>query len=204
MPWPMVHFAIAAKLYRNDPPPMFLLGSIAPDAIHARDNATRKDKGFTHLVSEDIPPSIEKIKDYCLRYLDMKNDIEWKEYVLGYYAHIYTDLRWTQTLYADFERNYKGNKDIRMAYNEEVNQVDFELFRSEEWAQGAIANLKRAAALSMDPFVTDDEVDRYRDEKIEWLQNEGNEPRIKPVYFRVENVREFASRTADEIRELLL
>lgn len=29
MPWPMVHFAVAAKMYANAPTPSLLLGSIA-------------------------------------------------------------------------------------------------------------------------------------------------------------------------------
>lgn len=52
MPLPMVHLAIAVqahKLISSEPTPAFLLGSIAPDAIHMRPNTTRNDKQKTHL-----------------------------------------------------------------------------------------------------------------------------------------------------------
>lgn len=51
MPLPLVHLAIAAQLCRqhNKPlAPAFLLGSLAPDAIHLRLGSTRTDKQATH------------------------------------------------------------------------------------------------------------------------------------------------------------
>ncbi|MFX3637474.1 MAG: hypothetical protein ACE3L7_02365 [Candidatus Pristimantibacillus sp.] len=48
MPWPMVHFEIARRLY-GDPSPEFLLGSLAPDSIHVRTN-DRVEKNKSHLM----------------------------------------------------------------------------------------------------------------------------------------------------------
>lgn len=203
MPWPMVHFAIATKVYVTDPSPSFLLGSIAPDAIHMRHNVTRKDKGYTHLVSEDKLPSIEIIKKNCLEYLNQNTEVEWKEYILGYFAHLYADLRWTETIYAEFERNYQGDKqDLRNIYNKEVSQIEFNLFKSEEWAQSVITKLQRAKAFTIEPFITRQEVSQYRDVKIEWLFDDGNEPNINPIYFAAGSVRDFIIKTSNELSEL--
>lgn len=61
--------------------------NIAPDAIHMRGNVTRKEKGVTHLISEDRFPSME-----IFEYLNMNMELAWKEYILGYFAHIYADI----------------------------------------------------------------------------------------------------------------
>jgi len=53
MPLPMVHLAVAVRLYEAQgvlPPSGFLLGSLAPDAIHARPGTQRADKDVTHLL----------------------------------------------------------------------------------------------------------------------------------------------------------
>jgi hypothetical protein len=203
MPWPMVHFAIATNVSLLNASPNFLLGSIAPDAIHMRDNATRKDKGITHLIIEDRFPSIEIIKTNCLYYLEKSNVTTWKEYILGYFAHIYADLRWTETVYTDFESNYRSDKnDIRKIYNNEVSQVEFNLLRSEDWARCIISELQQSKAFTIEPFVTETEVSQYRDLKLDWLRDDRNEPKIKPIYFTGDIVSNFILKTSNELNAL--
>lgn len=203
MPWPMVHFAVAERVSLSNPSPEFLLGSISPDAIHARDPVTREEKGATHLMNEGEFPSVDTLKKSCLTFLHKDKDPEWKEFVLGYFAHIYTDIRWTHTLYADFEKDYTGDADrIRAIYNQEVSQAEFHLLRSEAWAGSALAKLQRAHAYAMEPFVTQHEVSEYRDIKLAWLWNDRNEPGIHTKYFTEEKVKHFIRRTSSELLEL--
>ncbi len=108
MPWSMVHTAIAIRFSGYNPSSHLLLGSISPDAIHMRGSVTREEKGVTHFVREGKLPTIEVMENKCLKYLRLNEDREWKDFILGYFAHIYADLRWTDTVYAEFERNYTG------------------------------------------------------------------------------------------------
>lgn len=83
------------------------------------------------------------MENKCLKYLRLNEDREWKDFILGYFAHIYADLRWTDTVYAEFERNYTGEpKNIRTIYNREMSQLEFHLLKNEEGALGAIEKLK--------------------------------------------------------------
>lgn len=128
----------------------------------------------------------------CREYLSKRSETEWKEFVLGYFLHIYTDLRWTDTVYEDFENNYKGEKnDIRKTYNHEVSQVEFNLSRSMDSTEKLFALLLKAKGFAIDPFVTQLEVNQYRDRKVEWLQDLKNEPRIKPMYFKTDKINHF-------------
>lgn len=204
MPWPMVHFAVAVHTHIVQLSPSFLLGSIAPDAIHAREHVTREDKGITHFVYNSKLPSVEVLKTKCLEYLRMQSEPEWEAFVLGYFSHIYTDLRWTQSIYADFEMNYQGEtKDIRRTYNQEVSQLEFEILRSGDWADAVLFELQTARAYSIEPLVTENEVAQYRDLKLEWLKDVNNEPKIEPIYFTEDRVNDFINRTAIELNEWL-
>lgn len=203
MPWPMVHFAVAQKLSLPHPMPAFLLGSISPDAIHAREHVTRSEKGATHLVQEGRFPSIATLQAACNSYLEQDRNSEWLAFVLGYFAHIYTDIRWTETVYADFERAYDGDPGgIRETYNREVSQLEFHLLRQEPWAQDALEQLRRARAFAVEPFLTQDEVGRYRDMKLAWLEDERHEPGVQNKYFHAQNVSDFTENTARELTEL--
>ncbi|MWV44307.1 hypothetical protein GRF59_11765 [Paenibacillus sp. HJL G12] len=199
MPWPMVHFAVAEKISLSNPSPELLLGSISPDAIHARDPVTRAEKGLTHWVVDGRFPSFEALKMNCIAYWNKHGNAEWKEFVRGYFAHVYTDIRWTETLYADFEKAYAGDSsEIRDTYNAEVSQVEFDLLRSADWADQVIAKLRLAHSFAMDPFVTHEEVSRYRDTKINWLLNPSDEPGIVTRYFQEDRVNRFIEQTSNE------
>ncbi|WP_138493804.1 hypothetical protein [Paenibacillus pinistramenti] len=202
MPWPMVHFAVAQALFGDIPSPSFLIGSIAPDAIHVREKITREDKGRTHLVQEGNLPGAEVIFQTCRQYLERSGDRAWKDFVRGYFTHIYTDLRWTETLYSAFEAGYQGAKEsIRAAYNKEVSQIEFILLRNLVGAQSAVFNLEKAKAFSINPLLHDYEIHQYRDEKMSWLKNNGNEPGIIPEYFTEDKVCAFIALTAAELQE---
>lgn len=203
MPYPMVHFAIASELCLGKPTPDFLMGSIAPDAIHARENVTRKDKGNTHFVYEDKFPTIEVLKEKCLYYLSLNDDVVWKDYTLGYFAHIYADIKWTDTVYMNFEQEYRGDKDdLRKTYMKESNQVEFNLIRKGDWTDDVLNKLQRAVAYPIEPLLTQLEVSRYRDIKLHWLRNKENEPQIIPNYLREDIIDHFISRTTRELYEL--
>lgn len=205
MPWPMVHFATAIRLSLSNPSPNFLLGSIAPDAIHMREYVTREEKGVTHFVSEGRLPDVEVIKENCLRYLSLNTKQDWKDFILGYFAHIYADLRWTESVYVEFENNYRGDKkDIRQTYNREMSQLEFNLLRSEKGFHNVIHRLEQSKAYSVQPVVTETEVTQYTDQKLRWLMDAGNEPKIEPIYFTEEIVEKFISNTTYELTALFL
>ncbi|WP_046213579.1 hypothetical protein [Paenibacillus wulumuqiensis] len=203
MPWPMVHFAVSNQLHSGKPTPQLLLGSIAPDALHARGQTTREEKGLTHLVQNDRLASAALIMKTLQQYIDQHPEREWTDFIVGYFTHIYTDARWTHGLYEQFSSNYSG-EDRRYAYHQEAAQIEFELQRSLRLQDGddPVRLLLQAKAYAVEPFVTEMEVNRYREMKIEWLNDPRNEPHIAPDYFTVEQVDQFVQATASEIQEL--
>jgi hypothetical protein len=198
----MVHFAISNLLYAGNPTPCLLLGSIAPDAVHVRGEISREEKGVSHLVQNGKLPPVELITKKFKEYLGKRSEPEWKDFVVGYFTHIYADMRWTDTIYAEFEQAYTG-ENPRSLYYQEVSQMEFELQRSIKDYQELIRLLKRTEGYTIHPFVTGSEVSTYRDLKVEWLQNPHNEPHITPIYFDSIKVNHFIEMISMEIKTLL-
>ncbi|MFC0214140.1 hypothetical protein ACFFK0_17060 [Paenibacillus chartarius] len=93
MPWPMVHFAIADRVCCGEPSPSFLIGSIAPDAIHARAGSTREDKERTHFVQNGTLPTVDEIGRQAAHFFHQDEAPEWKAFVRGYMSHVYAGVR---------------------------------------------------------------------------------------------------------------
>lgn len=207
MPWPMVHFSISDLLFDGNPSPDLLLGSIAPDAVHVRGLISREEKGAAHFVRNGLLPDKERIVRRFIAYSSMRPEPAWKDFVLGFFTHIYTDVTWTNTLYADFERECteaaNGGGDLRSIYTQEVSQIEFELQRTRD-ARKMLERLSAAKGFALEPLVTREEVVAYSRQKSEWLNDFSQEPRIQPIYFTAQKVNSFIKETAEEMKGIFL
>jgi len=97
MPLPMVHLAVAVQMHRLEgsaPSPDFLLGSIAPDAIHMHPDSGRDDKRRVHL-AEIHDPHHERARLLLAQHgSDRSSAMGFAE---GYVAHLLTDYLWFET-----------------------------------------------------------------------------------------------------------
>ncbi|MBB3072337.1 hypothetical protein FHS14_005369 [Paenibacillus baekrokdamisoli] len=204
----MVHFAIVERLYKHEPSPEFILGSLAPDAIHVREQATREDKNRTHLGNADgSMPTLLTFSNFCAANLNQSDEKGWKEFVLGYITHVYTDLRWTETVWEDYTRKIKqsiaSHEPIKDRYNLEVCQIDCDLYKKEEWTGKILSLLNESRAYSIADLLDDNEISLYRDRTIQWLRDDNNNPHIQPLYITVESVTAFIIRTTEELDPLI-
>jgi hypothetical protein len=192
LPWPMVHFEIARRLYGN-PSPEFLLGSLAPDSIHVRTN-DRVEKNKSHLMkpngdfatNDDLKEFLKTQKIYDSLYLD---------FILGYVAHIYTDRAWTFTVYREFEKQ-SADKNV---YNIDVSKIEFLLSRSTEWFEEVIQKLNKAACYDVGGL-TRQEILTYKDEKIDYLSDPLNEPMNVPRIISLAMVERFIDDVTHELK----
>jgi hypothetical protein len=204
----MVHFSIAKKIFEPNPSPEFLLGSIAPDAIHMRENTTRQDKNRTHLCEDDgTMPNLQIFYDFCKQHLK-QNEHDYNQFIFGYVSHLYADLRWTETVWKDYVEKVRHvidghNESIKSRYNKEVCQIDYNLYRSEEWSNKILTSLLNSREYSIPKLLTSKEITQYREHTIQGLRDEGNEPCIVPIYITDDIVRLFINTTVDELKVLI-
>lgn len=192
LPWPMVHFEIARRLY-GDPSPEFLLGSLAPDSIHVRTN-DRVEKNKSHLMqpngdfaTNDDLKGILNIQKKC--------DSSYLDFIHGYVAHIYADREWTFTVYREFEKQ-SADKNV---YNIDVSKIEFLLSRSAEWLEEVIQKLNKSACYDVGGL-TRQEILTYKDEIIDYLSDPLNEPMNVPGIISLDMVERFIDDVVHELK----
>jgi hypothetical protein len=191
----MVHLAVAVRtleLIGSEPTSAFLLGSIAPDAIHMRPNTTRSDKQKTHLLSD-----ASGLKDrHIRRLLDCyrARGSAALDFAEGYVAHILVDRAWTETVLESLRRQLPAampHAERRSLYYQESDQIDFDLYHQMPWRPAVWGLLAQAQPIDFEPLLTGDEIARWRDRTLDWFESLKQEPMIEPAYITAALVQTF-------------
>jgi hypothetical protein len=195
MPWPMIHFSIAYQLFEN-PTPIFLLGSIAPDAVLVRGN-DKEGKLRSHLgrhsETEDF---LEFIRGNII---SAEVDGNYSQFLLGYIAHIYADLKWSI-----IKKSISGHDhSLREQLWQEENQTDFNIYKDISWKGQLKSDIMRSPLYDLKGIYTSSELDRWRSSIFEWLDQVENEPKIKNQFLTIERIENFIMQTSEELKELL-
>jgi hypothetical protein len=199
----MVHCAIAILLaaHRQSlPSAPFLLGSIAPDAIHMRPAAERADKHRTHLDDPADTPDHAHLQALLGRYAGAAEPLA--QFTAGYVAHILADRLWLRTVVPSFRAQLPTDIDpdaARSLYYQETDQVDFNLYHHSPWRPMVWAQLVEAMAPQYDPLLRAQEIDLWRQRTLRWFDTLKQEPRITPAYITDAVVEGFIKQAVDEI-----
>ncbi len=205
MPLPMVHCAIAVQLFSFQERQIdaeFILGSIAPDAIHMRPNTSRDEKHRTHLNEPADTPEHLQLQMLLQQYKGTPEPLE--SFAKGYAAHILTDRLWLQTVYPSFDKKLVSHPDTdfkRTLYYQETDQVDFNLYRVSPWQPRVWELLEAAVAPDFKPLLNALEIDQWRKRTLNWFDTLKQEPNITPTYITDEVVAQFILGAADEITD---
>ncbi len=203
MPLPMVHLAVAVRICEikgTVPSPDFLLGSIAPDAIHKRPGTGRDDKQRVHLNAIGPDPDHERIRTLLVRH--------WKEgsgasdFCEGYAIHLLTDRLWAGTVIAPFRERAPrdlSRQDLRTLYYQETDQIDFNLYHHMPWRAEVWKKLALAEPVPFEPLLTAGEIGLWRDRTLDWFETLKEEPKIEPVHVTDADVRAFIEQAATAI-----
>lgn len=185
MPLPMVHFSFALEYFDSSPvPAAFILGSIAPDAIHMRKNSTKDDKLRTHFSTNNL---IETGHGHpYLHYLNQTNDVEWKWFVRGYFAHVLLDRYWYEYLNKRLRevvvKEKKRPDELKRMYYQETEQIDFCIYNNASWRKEVWAKLLEAPSFAIEPLLSADEINFWRYRTINWFDIIAKSPDIEPRF----------------------
>ncbi len=121
MPYTILHLEIADRILNtiNLDRSQFLIGSIAPDAIHMRKNASLDEKRAIHMYGpRDISVRFQNLMNFYQKYEGQINH----SYLFGWLSH----------LQADFLMLYWLNWHFKLRYNPEMsNNIREQLYRTE-------------------------------------------------------------------------
>lgn len=140
MAYTMIHILIAEKVleYLKTPVdhPTYILGTIAPDAVHAAKDYSRTQKERSHLFvegarwgeitsKEDLAKWSESIKTFYLKEHDRYD----RDFFLGYMVHLLADVCSCKEIYAPFYLSIKDDPDEKMAqFRKENYCVNYYLY----------------------------------------------------------------------------
>ena len=178
MAFPLTHLLVAYELLTRLPRPdhdasLFLLGAIAPDAVHYRQefiSAEQATIGATKKISHLCPISDEKwgqVTDNdgwieCIKQFLRKHRDPMAE---GYATHVLTDIYNNTTLWRGFSTLYpqEAAKGYKSGYYADLRNIDARLYQSIPHV-GQIENLLReTTAHDMPRLVSAEEITAIRD-----------------------------------------
>lgn len=206
MPLPMVHLAIAREISNYYPSlkkcPEFYLGAVSPDAIHMRENSTSEDKFITHLgANGEI--SVTRVLDY----LKCNFDKSYNNFLLGYGIHVLTDIIWNETVYSNFRISYNRDSspisDIKKAYYNDTDWIDFKLYREADWRPEVWSLLEKAGNYDVENILNSEEINRWKLRTLHWFDNFTDEFNLSARYIKNEVIIEFINTAEQRIRALL-
>ena len=205
MAQPMMHLLIADKIYAEKPCSIhsygnFLLGSIAPDAVHVKENYTRELKDISHYrfnSKSDI--------NYFDTFLDKYYTSENKDFVVGYLVHLLSDMIWYHSVRVPFKEEYLKeplqNMPMNEAYYADCDQIE-QLMFLEKNAPRIIEAIKESSAYSIEGLIDSENVIGWK-EKLIFDYNNKKDITLHTKYITEQHIRDYIANCARECIEYL-
>ncbi len=138
MPFAMTHLYIAYNIINKTPylkkPNDFMLGALAPDSVHFRNNYVSDMKFNSHLcIGNEKWGSVTNNEEWLknvLTFLDDHKKSEDADFIYGYCCHILADIQNNKKIWTPFlkENRDKLKKGFGSKYHEESFMIDYELY----------------------------------------------------------------------------
>ena len=222
MPLPMVHLLLARVLEEklsikdND---YFILGSIAPDAIHARAGSKRLDKYETHMFvngfHDEISKKVSRASVLEVMKYSMNLEREERQFVLGYCIHILLDMEWIDKVFNVFARTLQSGgiclDGIKSKYYEETNECDALIYiKGHLWTEKYRRILQKIEPIGFYDYRTTDnkllltkeEIGKWREEVLGKMERYADFAVGKVTgahYITYESILSFINKFADSV-----
>ena len=211
MSYPMVHLSVAWALLpdaRAAEPADYMLGAVAPDAVHYRADYNSDMKLYSHFGCE----SMDKIREKWGYVTENEPWIArvralWKScgegpersFLCGYYVHILTDIFNNIAVWTPFRMSQGGTFDrtVYNLYGDECRNVDYLLYRNDPERARLWELLGQARAFGIGDHIAKEEVESLRESILHERFRERPLPDVSGNrYFRLEDAQDFIRRAA--------
>ncbi|MBD5474229.1 MAG: hypothetical protein HDR20_15450 [Lachnospiraceae bacterium] len=204
MAQPMMHLLIADKIYEKfssihsygD----FLLGSIAPDAVHVKENYTREIKDISHYRFNS-----KSHIDYFDTFINEYNTSENNDFVIGYLVHLLSDMIWYHSIRVPFKEEFQKapSQDMSMneAYYTDCEQIE-QLMFWEKNVPRIMGAINKGKAYSLEGLIDAEDVIVWK-EKLIFDYNNKKNILVHTKYISELNIRDYITNCAGECTEYL-
>lgn len=205
MAQPMMHLLIADKIYTEKSGSIgsygdFLLGSIAPDAVHAKENYTREMKDISHYRFDSSSP-VSHFDPFFYEYCTAEN----KDFLVGYLVHLLSDMVWYHSVRAPFKEEFRKapSRDMSMneAYYADCEQIE-QLMFMEKNAPCIIAAINQGNAYALKGLIDAEDVMAWK-EKLIFDYNNRKTVSLHTKYISEQHIRDYITNCARECTEYI-
>lgn len=215
MPFTMIHLRIGWNILSGIPgiksPSDFLLGVLAPDAVHMRAHYHSDMKRASHLCVGDekwgmITNDLEW-QENVLGFLKNTRDLEHADYFLGYCVHILTDIQNNSKVWLPFRKTNQVVLDHGggSLYHQESDKVDYEFYESFPHRKEIWRLIEIASGQDVKSVLMGDEVNAWKTYSLhERFKNRQLMDTSTNRYVLVEAMESFIREESVTIQELIL
>ena len=205
MAQPMMHLLIADRIYSEKSGSIlsysdFLLGSIAPDAVHVKKNYNRELKDISHYRFNS-----KSHISYFDTFFDEYSTCENKDFVVGYLVHLLSDMIWYHSVRVPFKEEFLKaplqNMSMNEAYYADCEQIE-QLMFSERNAPRIIEALNRGKAYSLEGLIDAEDVKGWK-EKLIFDYNNKKSILLHTEYISEQHIRDYIANCAGQCTEYL-
>jgi len=214
MPFVMTHLEIANNILKSTDKIKnrgdFLLGSVAPDCIHVRNEYHSDMKKMSHLCVGEEPwgraTNNGEWQENVIKYLHENMNEDNADFLYGYAVHILADIQNNRKIWGPF---YVANKELLAnghgsQYHHESAMVDLELYLSNPDRERMWNELSKSKGYDLDELVKSYEIESMRDSILtERYVDRELEDNTKNEYVSLSVIREFIENESEFIREIL-
>ena len=203
MSFTMSHLYVAKNIYNIYSESIrdlaqFYLGTIAPDAVHNRENYISDYKKASHLIVGDEPwGKITKNDEWienALNFFDKHKNSDDFDFIFGYCVHILTDAYNSIAVWTPFKQKYKEEllKGYGGLYHLESNTVDIELALKSENKDNFWVYLEKSKSISLDNIIFAEEIDKQKENILcHWYKDKEHQDLSSNKVVTIENTIKF-------------
>ena len=215
MAFPFTHLCVAYKVSQD---PQFLLGALAPDAVHYRKefigasmsgvNSIGGAKKITHLcpVSDEKWGSVTDNDGWIKNVKSFLQASPKDIFYTGYAAHVLTDIQNNQTLWANFRtaHPHEAAKGYKSLYYSDLKNIDYRLFHELPDSAEIMRILANANPQEMPGLVYKNEVyDIQQNILHEHFKNSAPDANYKYNFISFDDTLEFIGTAAAFVKTIL-
>ncbi len=195
---------------------LFYLGTLAPDAVHAREGYIRAHKKHTHFRDDipdrdfGLPANYALYQDRLVNFINIHSDKEDElyEFYVGYVVHILTDELFFLSIRKEFCETMAGlgiDQGDRPFFDyivTDMNRNDMLLVYNYEGMEEIRKYMEQVPACAVEGYISGQEMSDCRD----WLVHQHfilQHEYLEPAYITFERMMEFVRMAAEQIVGLL-
>ena len=214
MSYAMTHLALAKEV--NDSIgiatdlPQFLLGAIAPDSVHFRENYHGDMKKKSHYCPSPKPwgkisseEECEEWLNYVLPKLKISEDQPHSDFYWGCLVHILSDIWNTREHFIHYSEWCARENVPKDAYYNEQKHNDIEMFNTVAWRDDVWMLLFKARGESVGSIIKASEVEKFRVHAFNLCNDGAVEPNYSKVFLTLNDNIRFIKSAAKEISALI-